>query len=100
MFILIRLATAFGIFVVLFCVLFAGCFFLGAGIAGARAGTQPNQTREESRLAARLAGRDFARHDALWIFLGSFGFSAIVSMALSFTGILPWCRKPEPPTQI
>jgi hypothetical protein len=100
MLILIRLATAFGIFVLLFCVLFVGCFFLGAGIAGARAGTQPNQTHEESRAAARQAGRDFARNSSLWIFLGSFGFSAIVSTALSFTGILPWCRKPEPPRQI
>jgi hypothetical protein len=100
MLILIRLATAFGIFVVLFCVLLFGGIVLGAGIAGARVATTPGLTPEEVHTEARKAGEDFGRRYGVWIFMGSFVASGAVSLALTFTGALPWCRSPEPARRI
>jgi hypothetical protein len=100
MLILIRLATALAIFIVLFCALSMGTLILGAGFAGGRAGARASLNHQNSSLAGREAGRKFGREYGPMIFLGSFFVSGILSLVLSFTGILPWCRKPKPPTQI
>jgi hypothetical protein len=46
-----------------------------------------------------IVGHDFATKYGYFIFLGTLGVSAISALAISFSGIFPWCRKgPSPPS--
>jgi len=98
MLLLKRCATAFVLFVFFFVVVYFGICMVGGGIAGAKSSAaHPNAPDNIQR--ASQAGADFVTHNIGTIALASFGVSLIASLGLSFTGILPWCRKPaEPPT--
>jgi hypothetical protein len=96
-----RIATSAVLFVVLFIILFIGSLAVGGAIAGARAGSgNPNAKDFQSGYeVGQQAGADFARRYTGIIFLGSFGASVVGSLAISFSGVLPWCRRAvaEPP---
>jgi hypothetical protein len=89
---LIRLATAAVFFVSLFVVVYFGICIVGAGISGGIAGAHDPQHAAQ---AGRLAGENFVRSNYAMILLGSCGISLAASFALSFSGVLPWCRKSE-----
>ncbi len=100
MLILIRFLTAGVLAVILFVIFFIGGLAVGGGIAGAKS-TQSNPGLS-SYEAGRRAGEKFGREYGPMIFLGSLGAAGVISFAISFSGILPWCRKPkeqQPPVQ-
>ena len=44
------------------------------------------------------AGYEVGKKYGRMILLGSLGTSAVTSLAISFGGVLPWCRRrPQPP---
>jgi hypothetical protein len=91
---LIRIATSIVLFVFFFVVVYFAIIIVGAAINGAMAGaSDPDHAAE----AGRQAGVNFVRHYLPMILLGSFVISLVSSLALSFSGILPWCRKPTQP---
>lgn len=87
-----RMATSVVLFVFFFVVMYMGICIVGGGISGGMAGAHDPQHAAE---AGRQAGMDFVKHYMGIILLTSFGVSLTASLALSFTGILPWCRKTE-----
>jgi NADH:ubiquinone oxidoreductase subunit 3 (subunit A) len=90
-------------FLVLFFILWVGLSIgtlaVVGGIAGAQAARKANATDYQSGYAAgQVAGREIGRKYGPTILMIMFGVSAISSVGLSFSGLLPWCRKKsEPP---
>jgi hypothetical protein len=79
-------------------------FFIGtAAVIGGVAGAQAAQAKHATDIrsgytAGQEAGRELGRQYGPIMLLGSLGLSVVASGAISFTGILPWCRrKPQPP---
>lgn len=100
MFLIKRAATFLVLFVCLFLLLFIGSLAVGGAMAGARAGAKgPQPTDYRSSFEqGRQAGAEFANQYRGIIFLGALSISGFASAAISFTGILPWCRRvPVPP---
>lgn len=64
---------------------------------GARAGAEhPNDPN--SIQLGQEAGRNFVLNNLGTIVLSALGGSFVISLVVSFSGILPWCRKsPQPP---
>ncbi|MEJ0089863.1 MAG: hypothetical protein WDM80_08985 [Limisphaerales bacterium] len=91
-----RMATSIVLFVFFFVVMYFGICIVGGAISGAMAGAGA-QNAQEGYDVGRQAGEDFVRHHIGAILLGSFAISFLSSLALSFSGILPWCRKPSQP---
>jgi hypothetical protein len=91
MILLKRVATSLVLFVFFFAVLYFAICFIGGAISGGMAGASDPRHAAE---AGRQAGVDFVRHHLPAILLSSFGLSFVCSLVLSFSGILPWCRKP------
>jgi hypothetical protein len=99
MLLLKRLVTCGVLFVFLFVFLFIGSLAVGGAIAGARASnSQGAKTFQEGYAAGQQAGAEFAQRYRGIIFLGAFATAGVGSLAISFSGILPWCRRnPQPP---
>jgi hypothetical protein len=89
-----RIATSIVLFVFFFVVVYFAICIVGGAINGAMAGAS-SQNPKDSYDAGRQAGANFVRHNMLMILLGSFVISFVSSLALSFSGILPWCRNPS-----
>jgi hypothetical protein len=105
MLLLKRIGTFLVLFVFLFVFLFIFSLFVGGAVAGASAGSGlPGATNFQSGFqagyqAGHQAGAEFARRYTGIIFLGALCVSGVASLAISFSGVLPWCRKiPDPPT--
>jgi hypothetical protein len=94
-----RLGTSIVLFVVLFIVLLIGTLGVGGGIAGARAGAQARQAgRTQSDYeVGQQAGSDFGKRYGKMIMFASLGVAGMASLVISFSGILPWCRKATVP---
>jgi hypothetical protein len=91
-----RLLTAMVLFIPLFIFFYFVICAVGGGIAGGRvAAENPNASDLSSR--SRQAGADFVRNNLPMIAISALGLSLAGSAAISFTGLLPWCRKPNPP---
>jgi hypothetical protein len=93
---LIRLVTAMVLFVFFFVVVYFGICIVGGAFSGAFAGAG-NTNPQDAYETGRQAGANFVRHNLKTILLSSFLISFVGSIALSFSGILPWCRKPAGP---
>jgi hypothetical protein len=93
---LIRIATSIVLFVFFFVVVYFAICMIGGAVSGGMAGAGTSNP-QDSYEAGRQAGMNFVKHNIGKILLGSFVISLGSSVALSFTGILPWCRKPQPP---
>jgi len=94
-----RLLTSFVLFLILWVALSVGTLAVVGGVAGAQAAAKANARDYQSGYAAgQAAGQEVGRKYATTIFLITFGVSAVASVGLSFSGLLPWCRKKsEPP---
>ena len=91
-----RLLTSAALFLPLLVVLYFGICMVGGGIAGGRVGLE-NPKADDINERSQQAGRDFVRNNLSTIALSSFGGAAVLSLAISFSGLLPWCRKPRQP---
>jgi hypothetical protein len=94
---LIRLATTIVLFVFLFVVVYFAICIVGGAVSGGIAGANHPQ---DSYNAGQQAGANFVRHNIRVIVFGSFVISLVSSVALSFSGLLPWCRKPARPPEL
>jgi hypothetical protein len=95
MILLKRVLTSMALFVFLFVALYLGICIVGGAISGGIAGANHPQDSFE---LGRRAGENFVRNNLLVIVLSAFGISLVSSLSLSFSGIIPWCRKsPQPP---
>jgi hypothetical protein len=94
-----RLLTSMVLFAFLFVVLYFAICMVGGAIAGANAGASNPNSQDSFKLGAQ-AGADFVRHNIRAILFSSFGISFASSLALSFSGIFPWCRKPPQPPKL
>ena len=91
-----RLLTSIGLFIVLFVVFSVGSMAVLGAVAGASAvANDPNARDFNSGYAAGHAvGYELGKKYGRIILLTSLGMSAICAVTISFTGLLPWCRKP------
>ncbi len=55
------------------------------------------EDQTDSYEAGKLAGEQFGEEFLIWILIGSIALSAIISLIVAFSGLLPWCRKPVDP---
>jgi hypothetical protein len=95
-----RLLTSFALFVVLWIAFFIGTLAVMGAVVGARAAAgNPNARNYQSGYAAgRAAGEQVGRKYGPTILLITCGVSAVASITISFSGVLPWCRRrPQPP---
>jgi hypothetical protein len=92
MILLIRIVTSIVLFVFFFVVAYFGICIVGAMINGMIVGVDQTNSHD-SYEAGKQVGADFVRHNIRAILLGSFLISLVSSLGLSFSGILPWCRK-------
>jgi hypothetical protein len=93
-----RFATSLALFIILF-VFFEMAAIIGVGvIVGSRAGENAADFRS-AYAAGGIAGSEASRKYGRLTLLGAIGTAAVSSLAVSFSGILPWCRKksPRPP---
>jgi len=91
-----RIATSIVLFVFFFVVVYFAICIVGGAINGAVAGAG-SHSAQDGYDAGRQAGASFVRHNLPAILLISFAISLVSSLALSFSGILPWCKKPRQP---
>jgi|GEM_PF-3324323 len=100
MLLLKRLATAAVVFVLLFCLLFFTTLVVAGGIVASKA-VKDNPDAQKKADIARKAGEEFGTKYGVPIGFGALVLASATALALSFSGILPWCRKPsseqEPP---
>ena len=93
-----RFVTTVVLFPFLFLVLSIGTLTIGGAVLGAKAASEQKATGFESgRNIGRKAGEEFGRKYSAIIFKGSALISLIFSIGISFSGILPWCRRDTPP---
>jgi hypothetical protein len=94
-----RIATSIVLFVFFFVVVYFAICMVGGAISGAEAGAG-NPNVHDAMEAGGQAGANFVRHHIGVILISSFVISLVSSLALSFSGILPWCKKPSQPPQL
>jgi uncharacterized membrane protein YfcA len=90
-----RLATAGVLFVALAVIWSFGALVIGGAIVGAQAGASNAKAKDYDAgyEAGHRAGREFGRRYGPIMFLGACGTSLVTSIAISFSGMLPWCRR-------
>lgn len=94
-----RLATAIVLFGFIFVVVYFAICIVGGAVSGAVAGAG-QASSQDSYETGRQAGANFVKHNLLLIVLSSFVSSLIASLVLSFSGVLPWCRKLQLPPSL
>jgi NADH:ubiquinone oxidoreductase subunit 3 (subunit A) len=93
-----RLLTSFVLFLILGVALSIGTLAVVGGVVGARAAADTNARDYQSGYAAgHAAGQEVGRKYGGTIILIALGVSAVTSVVIPFTGILPWCRKKSQP---
>jgi hypothetical protein len=99
MLLLKRLLTFFVLVPVLWIAFSIGALAVVGGVAGAQAARNEHATNFQSGYAAgHAAGQEVGRKYGPMVLVGSLGVSAIASLGISFSGVLPWCRRrPQTP---
>src|SRR5882724_10900903 len=99
MLLLKRLATSAVLFVFLFVVVYSAICMVGGAVSAvmSNSGT-PNP--QDAYAQGQQAGANFVRHNIRLILLSSLLISVVSSLLLSFSGILPWCRKAPQPSPL
>jgi hypothetical protein len=94
-----RLLTSFILFLVLWVVLSIGtAVVLGLVVGYRNARTNPNARDVQSSYATGAdAGDKVAEQYAGIVLLSLLSVSAAAALTISFSGILPWCRKKSQP---
>lgn len=89
-----RLVTASFLFIFFVIVLFLGSSLVIGGIVGASAAREARATNsEEGYKIGRRAGEEVGRKYGAIMILGSAVGAMAGACGLSFTGVLPWCRR-------
>jgi hypothetical protein len=91
-----RIATSMVFFVFFFVVVYFAICIVGGAIIGGIAGAG-SQNAREGYDAGHQAGENFVRHNIRAIAFSSLVISLVSSLALSFSGVFPWCKKPPQP---
>ena len=99
MLLLKRLLTSLVLFLVLSVALTVGTLGVIGGMVGARAAASKQATDYQSGYnIGHAAGQEIGRKYGSTVLLISLGVAAVAAVTISFTGILPWCRrKPRRP---
>ena len=88
----IRLITAGGLFVPLLVIIYFAICVIGGGVQGGKIAIEhpndPNITQLEME-----AGVNFVKNNLGIIVFTAFSVAFIFSTAISFSGILPWCKQ-------
>jgi uncharacterized iron-regulated membrane protein len=95
-----RLLTSFVLCLILWVALSIGTLAVVGGVAGGRAAANnPNARDFQSGYSVgHVAGQEVGRKYGGTVIRIALGVSAVASIIISFTGIVPWCRKrPQPP---
>jgi hypothetical protein len=87
-----RLITAIFVFLPLLVFLYFGICLVGGGLAGVRSAADHPRAKNQTELGA-AAGADFVKDNLANILLGAGAGSLLISFALSFSGVFPWCRR-------
>ena len=96
-----RLLTFVILFVFLYFVVYMAICIGGGAVAGFMAGfNHPNTPAQDAYKLGGQAGGNFVRNNRLAIMCGALGISLVTSLALSFSGIFPWCKKPMQPPPV
>ena len=90
-----RLLTSIALFVVLSVVFSVGSMAVLGAVAGASAAAKNPDARDLN--SGYAAGYEIGKKYGRIVLLTSAGMSAICSITISFTGLLPWCRKRTTP---
>ena len=98
MLLLKRLLTAGGCFFPSAVILSVIVIFIGGAIVGGMAGAQAGDPALAAE-AGQAAGQKFGEQYGAMLILGSCAFAGLISLAIAFSGILPWCRRPKEPAQ-
>jgi hypothetical protein len=91
---LMRIITAGVLFAFLFLVMYFGICIEGGAMSGMLSGIQHPHAADPFQAGQRVGG-NFVRHNLPAIVLSSFIISLVSSVAISVSGILPWCREPK-----
>jgi hypothetical protein len=91
-----RSLTAAAFFLPLLVAFYFGICVVGGAISGAKSAIDHPDVQDKAALGSE-AGRNFVRNNLGMIVIGACGASFLTSVAISFSGILPWCKKPSPP---
>jgi len=98
MMLLKRIATSIVLFVFFFVVLYFAIAMVGGFMAGFKHGLMAGASGQDPHDGSgRQIGTDFVKNNILAITLSALVISLILSLGLSFSGILSWCKKPSPP---
>ena len=84
---------------ILWIVFFIGTLAVVGGVVGAQAARSQHANDFQSGYAVgHAAGQEVGKKYGPMILLGSIGASTIASLGISFSGVLPWCRRrPQTP---
>jgi hypothetical protein len=89
-----RVVTFIVLFGILFVMAYLAICMVGGAVCGAMAGAEhPN----DAARAGAAAGAAFVNNHYQAIIFSTTFFSLVASALLSFSGILPWCKKPPLP---
>ena len=90
-----RFTTSLVLFIILF-VFLEMAAIIGVGVmVGSRVGVNAADFRS-AYAAGEAAGSDASRKYGRLTLLGAMGTAAVSSLVISFSNILPWCRKQSP----
>jgi len=93
-----RIATSVVLFVFFFVVLYFAISIVGGFMSGFTHGLMSNTNGQNPHDGSGgQIGTDFVNHHILAITLSLLVVSLVLSLALSFSGVLSWCRKPSQP---
>ena len=93
-----RILTTIGLFALMFVILYFVLCTFGGAVAGARAGANNPDTPDKFKLGQE-AGANFVQEHLGFIALSSLGISLMSAVAISFSGVLPWCKDPSRPLE-
>jgi hypothetical protein len=99
MLLLKRLITSVVLFLVLSIIFFTGALAVAGAVVGAQAGVGNPAAQDfaSGYALGHAAGYEVGKRYGGVILRGSLATSALASIAISFSGILPWCRKRSQP---
>jgi hypothetical protein len=88
-----RFVTAMVLIPFLTIAIWLGGIMLGGAMAGGRAAAEKQAQGSEASQIGRQAGEEFGRKYSVIILKGAVVASFVLAMGISFSGILPWCRR-------
>jgi hypothetical protein len=88
-----RFLTAMAFLPFLTMAIWLGGLVVGGAFAGGKAAAEQQAQGYEANQIGRQAGAEFGRKYSVIILKGAAVTSLVLSVGISFSGILPWCRR-------